>query len=102
LAVPGGPGTGETGVAHARVAVSEAAGRRVARAPRTGRAAKRLSEATGRSAKTVHRLLEWDGRSGFLRGPGAELTADLVVIDEASMLDVELAHALVRAVPIGA
>jgi exodeoxyribonuclease V alpha subunit len=102
LVVTGGPGTGKTTVTRAIVAAHLAAGQRVQLASPTGRAAKRLSEATGRPARTIHRLLEWDGRGGFLRGPGAELEADLVVIDEASMLDVELARSLVQAVPVGA
>ena len=102
LVLTGGPGTGKTTVTRAIVAAHLAAGVRVELASPTGRAAKRLSEATGRPARTIHRLLEFDGRGGFLRGPGAELEAGLVIIDEASMLDVELARYLVQAVPLGA
>jgi exodeoxyribonuclease V alpha subunit len=68
----------------------------------TGRAAKRLSEATGREARTVHRLLEFDPVSrGFLRGPERPLPAEVVIVDESSMLDVSLAHHVARAVPEG-
>jgi exodeoxyribonuclease V alpha subunit len=102
VVVTGGPGTGKTTVTNVIVAAYERAGLRVLLCAPTGRAAKRLGEATGRPARTVHRLLEWDGRAGFLRGPGAELAADLVIVDEASMLDVELGRALALAVPEGA
>src|SRR5262249_56588250 len=84
------------------VAAHLRAGLRVELASPTGRAAKRLAEATSRPARTIHRMLEWDGRGGFLRGPGAELAADLIVVDEASMLDVELVRAVVQAASRGA
>jgi exodeoxyribonuclease V alpha subunit len=65
-----------------------------------GRAAKRLSEATGLEARTIHRLLEVDPGSGsFSRGPENKLDCDLLVVDEASMIDAPLMHALVRAIP---
>src|SRR5262249_13256360 len=96
--VTGGPGTGKTTVTNAIVAAYERARLRVALAAQTGRAAKRPAERAGRSAKTVHRLLEWDGRGGFGRGDRLPIEADLVIVDEASMLDVHLARALVRAV----
>src|SRR5206468_4281035 len=90
----------------------EKAGRRVLLAAPTGRAAKRLAEATGRSAQTVHRLLEWGrpqreaeggGRTGpFGRSGDNPVAADLLVVDEASMLDVQLARGLVAAVRPGA
>jgi exodeoxyribonuclease V alpha subunit len=99
--VTGGPGTGKTTIVRAVVRAYAAAGLRVELAAPTGRAAKRLAEATGHPARTVHRLLAWDGRK-FVHGPGAELAADLVVIDEASMLDLELGCALARAVAPGA
>jgi exodeoxyribonuclease V alpha subunit len=105
--ITGGPGTGKTTVVKAIVAAWEEAGRRVVLAAPTGRAAKRLAEATGRTAQTVHRLLEW-GRPADKRGAGwgrdekRPLDAELVVIDESSMLDVILARALASAVPLGA
>jgi len=76
-----------------------AKGVRSALAAPTGRAAKRLSEATGHEARTLHRLLETDPRTGgFKRGPSRPLDCDLLVVDESSMIDVPLLHALVRAV----
>jgi exodeoxyribonuclease V alpha subunit len=109
--ITGGPGTGKTTVVRALVQSWEEAGRRVMLAAPTGRAAKRLSEATGRTAQTVHRLLEWgrpardaDGhpRGPFGRGSENPLPADLLVVDEASMLDLQLARGLVAAVSPGA
>ncbi len=102
LVVTGGPGTGKTTLVRAIRPVLGAKKQRVLLAAPTGRAAKRLSEATGKSASTVHRLLEFDPQGRvFQRGPERPLSADLLIVDEASMLDVSLAHALVRAVPPG-
>src|SRR5204863_3852962 len=95
--ITGGPGTGKTTVMKAIVAAWREAGKRVLLAAPTGRAAQRLAEATGRDAFTVHRLLEWTGgRMGFGdrafgRDESLPLEADLVVVDEASMLDTPLA-----------
>jgi exodeoxyribonuclease V alpha subunit len=100
LVVTGGPGTGKTTLVRGIVAILEAKRQRVLLAAPTGRAAKRLTEATGREARTVHRLLEFNPQTrSFERGPDRPLPADLVIVDEASMLDVTLAHSLVRAVP---
>jgi exodeoxyribonuclease V alpha subunit len=103
--ITGGPGTGKTTIVRALVAAWLRAKRRVLLAAPTGRAAKRLSEATGRPAQTVHRLLEWGrpqgGRSPFGRDAQHPLEADLLVVDEASMLDLLLARALAGAVPSG-
>jgi exodeoxyribonuclease V alpha subunit len=88
----GGPGTGKTTTVRAIVRAHEALDRRVLLAAPTGRAAKRLSEATGREAKTIHRLLEWNPLSGrFNRDARAPLDAETVLVDETSMLDVRLA-----------
>lgn len=96
--VTGGPGTGKTTSLRAALDRLDAAGVTYALAAPTGKAARRMSEATGRAAGTVHRLLEyWPGR-GFMRNERAPLDVDLVVVDEASMLDVELARALLDAV----
>jgi len=94
----GGPGTGKSRTVAAVVELAEARGKRVALAAPTGRAAKRLEELTGVPAATVHRLLGAQGTSGgFARGEGWPLDADVVVVDETSMLDAELAAALVEA-----
>ena len=99
LVLTGGPGTGKTTTLRAIVAVHEALERRVVLAAPTGRAAKRMSEATGREAKTLHRLLEWNpGTATFARDDESPLEADVVIVDEASMLDVRLGAALERAV----
>lgn len=94
----GGPGVGKTTVMRLVVDLAIATGARVKLASPTGRAAKRLSEATGREASTIHRLLEIEpGTRRFKFGPDKPLEADLVVVDEISMLDVGLADHLVRA-----
>lgn len=96
LVVTGGPGTGKTTIL--RGVLAAAAGQRVLLAAPTGRAARRLGEACGAEAKTLHRLLEFDPREGrFQRCPSQPLQADLVVVDEASMIDAGLAAALVQA-----
>lgn len=100
MVLTGGPGTGKTTTVRALVAAHQALGRRVLLAAPTGRAAKRLSEASGREARTIHRLLEWNpARGGFVRSEDEPLEADVVVADEASMLHLVLALALVRALP---
>ncbi len=100
LVLTGGPGTGKTTLVRGIVAVLAKKGLRMELAAPTGRAAKRLGEATGREARTVHRLLEWsppDRRFG--RDRDNPLSVDLLVIDEASMLDVTLTYHVLRAVP---
>ncbi|MDX6287200.1 MAG: exodeoxyribonuclease alpha subunit [Frankiales bacterium] len=94
----GGPGTGKSRTVAAVVALANARGARVALAAPTGRAAKRLEELAGEEAMTLHRLLGAQGTSGnFARGEMWPLDADLIVVDEVSMLDAELAAALVEA-----
>ncbi len=100
VVITGGPGVGKTTLVNAILAVLRAKGVRVALGAPTGRAAKRLSEATGIEAKTIHRLLEVDPRTGrFRRDERSPLECDLLVVDETSMVDVPLLHALLRAVP---
>jgi len=96
----GGPGTGKSRTVAAVVELVEARGRSVVLAAPTGRAAKRLAELTGAEAATVHRMLGAQGTSGdFARGADWPLDDDVVVVDEVSMLDTELAAALLDAVP---
>jgi exodeoxyribonuclease V alpha subunit len=98
----GGPGTGKSRTVAAVVSLLRAKGSEVALAAPTGRAAKRLEELTDHPAVTVHRLLGAQGTSGgFARNEEWPLDADVVVVDEASMLDVELTAALLEACPDG-
>ncbi len=100
LVITGGPGVGKTTLLNAVLAVVGVRRPRVALCAPTGRAAKRLSEATGLTAKTIHRLLEVDPRTGgFKRQESRPLECDLLVVDEMSMVDVPLMYALLRAVP---
>jgi exodeoxyribonuclease V alpha subunit len=98
--ITGGPGVGKTTIVRAVLAVLESEGLSVRLAAPTGRAAKRLAEATGHEASTLHRLLELDPREGgFQRHARRPLEADAVIIDEASMIDIELGAALFAALP---
>ncbi len=101
--ITGGPGVGKTTVVSEILRRAKRAGLNVILAAPTGRAAKRLSEATGGNASTIHRLLKWDpGQSGFAQNRENPVEAQLFVIDESSMLDLPLAVALFRAIPSGA
>mgnify|MGYP001211925523 CR=1 FL=1 len=106
LVLTGGPGTGKTTALRAMVAALERAGRTYVLAAPTGRAAKRLKEASGKEAKTIHRLLEYvrDGadRPRFQRNERSPLDADVVIVDEASMIDLPLCYHLLRALRPGA
>ncbi|MBN1770840.1 MAG: ATP-dependent RecD-like DNA helicase [Deltaproteobacteria bacterium] len=100
LVITGGPGTGKTTLLRGALAILARKRLRLALAAPTGRAAKRMTEATGLPAQTIHRLLAFDPRGGgFAHRRGAPLEADVVVIDEASMLDTVLAHHLLAALP---
>lgn len=100
LVITGGPGVGKTTVVNSIVKIMQAKRLRVMLAAPTGRAAKRMSEATGTEARTIHRLLEYDpATAGFKHGTNRPLEGDIFIIDETSMLDVMLAHQLVRAIP---
>ncbi|MEM7050174.1 MAG: ATP-dependent RecD-like DNA helicase [Acidobacteriota bacterium] len=100
LVITGGPGTGKTTLIRGIVRILAAKKRRILLAAPTGRAAKRLAEATGREARTIHRLLEFNPQSmSFDRGPENPLSTDLLIVDEASMLDTHLAYSLIKALP---
>jgi exodeoxyribonuclease V alpha subunit len=100
LVVTGGPGVGKTTIVRGILQIFAAKGLACGLCAPTGRAAKRLAETTGCEAKTIHRLLEFEPLTGtFKRHSHRPLETDLLVVDEASMLDVTLAHHLLRAVP---
>ncbi len=100
--ITGGPGVGKTTVVGEIVRRARLAKLDIALAAPTGRAAKRLSETTGLAAHTIHRLLKWDaGRHQFVHGRSSPLKADLLIVDETSMLDILLATALFRAINPG-
>ncbi|MEM1415247.1 MAG: ATP-dependent RecD-like DNA helicase [Myxococcota bacterium] len=99
MVLTGGPGTGKTTTVRAIVQAQQLLGRRIALAAPTGRAAKRLFEATGHEAKTIHRLLEWSPVGAtFQRDEERPLDVEMVLVDEASMLDVRLGERLLRAI----
>ncbi len=100
LVITGGPGVGKTTIVNSILKVLRAKDVRVALCAPTGRAAKRLTESTGLDARTVHRLLEADPKTGgFKRLEDNPLDCDLLVVDETSMVDVPLMRALLRAMP---
>jgi exodeoxyribonuclease V alpha subunit len=100
LVITGGPGVGKTTILNTILRILGAKGVKILLAAPTGRAAKRMSETTGLEARTIHRLLEVDPKAGgFKRGLEHPLDCELLVIDEASMVDVPLMHALLKAVP---
>jgi len=100
LVITGGPGVGKTTLVNSVLKVLGAKGVRVELCAPTGRAAKRLADSTGLGARTIHRLLEADpGTGGFKRGEAHPLDCDLLVVDEASMVDVPLMRALLLALP---
>ncbi|MBU3183133.1 SF1B family DNA helicase RecD2 [Clostridium psychrophilum] len=103
--ITGGPGTGKTTIINCIIEVFEEAGMKVYMAAPTGRAAKRMTEATGREAKTIHRLLELgiggDDGSQFSKSEESPLDCDVLIIDEASMIDIMLMNSLLKAITIG-
>ncbi|MGA2410915.1 MAG: ATP-dependent RecD-like DNA helicase [Candidatus Binataceae bacterium] len=96
--ITGGPGTGKTTLLRSLLVALDDAGLKPTLAAPTGRASRRLAEASGREARTIHRLLEYSPDTGeFLRGEQFPLRTNYLIIDEASMMDVELAASLLRA-----
>ena len=100
MVLTGGPGTGKTTVTRRILHLLEEGGQKVALCSPTGRASKRLSEASGREAKTIHRMLEFQpAERQFKKGRDDRLEIDALIVDEASMIDVALMNALLRALP---
>jgi exodeoxyribonuclease V alpha subunit len=100
VVITGGPGVGKTTIVQAVLRILAAKGVSILLCAPTGRAAKRMTEATGFEAKTIHRMLEVDPKTGgFKRTEDNPLDCDLLIVDETSMVDVPLMHALLRAVP---
>ena len=100
LVITGGPGTGKTTIVNAILKIFVKSGVKLLLAAPTGRAAKRMSEATGYEAKTIHRLLEYSiQKGGFQKNDQTPLRCDLLIVDEASMIDTILMHHLLKAIP---
>ena len=99
MVLTGGPGTGKTTTTQGIIAAYKAAGMRILLAAPTGRAAKRMSEATGMEAKTIHRLLEYNPQDGYKRNDEEPLEGDALIVDECSMIDIILMYNLMKAVP---
>lgn len=103
--ITGGPGVGKTTIVNSIVKILQAKNSKVLLAAPTGRAAKRMSEATGAPAQTIHRLLKYEPRlesQGFTHNERRPLNGDMIIIDEASMLDIPLAYHLLKAIPLTA
>lgn len=108
LVLTGGPGTGKTTTINTMIQFFESEGMEILLAAPTGRAAKRMTEATGYEAQTIHRLLEVSGNpeeegniNGFMKNRENPLEADVIIIDEMSMVDLPLMHALLSAIVVG-
>jgi exodeoxyribonuclease V alpha subunit len=103
LAITGGPGTGKTTIVSCILDLYQGLGARVMLMAPTGRAAKRLQETTGAEATTIHRALEWSPQTGgFKRNPADPWKAQVIIVDEMSMVDTYLMYHLLRAVPAAA
>lgn len=99
MILTGGPGTGKTTTTQGIIAALQSCGLEILLAAPTGRAAKRMSEATGLEAKTIHRLLEFKPPDGYQRNEDAPLEGDVLILDECSMIDLVLMNSLLKAIP---
>ena len=103
--ITGGPGTGKTTTINTIIRYFELEGLEIFLAAPTGRAAKRMSETTGFEARTVHRMLELnggaEGSGGFERDESNPLEADVIIVDEMSMVDISLMYSLLKAISVG-
>ena len=103
MVITGGPGTGKTTIINAVIRIYRELGARILLAAPTGRASKRMSEATGYPARTIHRMLEYNlQKGGFQRHQDRPLEVDVLILDETSMIDTSLMFHLLKAVPSGA
>ena len=100
MVLTGGPGTGKTTTTIGIIAALQSMGLRILLAAPTGRAAKRMSEATGKEAKTIHRLLEYNPAEGYGRNDENPLDGGALIVDECSMIDIILMNSLLKAIPI--
>ena len=101
MVLTGGPGTGKTTTTKAIIGALRSSGMKVLLAAPTGRASKRMSEATGMEARTIHRMLEYNPKDGFQRNAENPLAGDALIVDECSMIDILLMNNLLKAVPDG-
>ena len=101
MVLTGGPGTGKTTTTKAIIGALRSSGMKVLLAAPTGRASKRMSEATGMEARTIHRMLEYNPKDGYQRNADNPLTGDALIVDECSMIDILLMNNLLKAVPDG-
>lgn len=99
MVLTGGPGTGKTTTTQGIIAAFRSMGLRILLSAPTGRAAKRMSEATGMEAKTIHRLLEYNPADGYKRNDENPLEGDALIVDECSMVDIMLMYNLMKAIP---
>lgn len=99
MVLTGGPGTGKTTVTRGIIELFTARHRTISLAAPTGKAAKRISELTGKQAMTIHRLLDYNPALGYQKNEFNPLTDDVLIVDEASMINIELMHNLIKAVP---
>ena len=99
MVLTGGPGTGKTTTTQGIIAALKNTGLRILLAAPTGRASKRMSEATGMEAKTIHRLLEYNPKDGYKRNDENPLEGDALIVDECSMIDIVLMNNLMKAIP---